>query len=251
MKPIILLLAFLLSQNLAAHEEFVQSVVNHGHYLKKMSVKSFGDLRLIRDNKLTQSFPYSSIRANDLYGIGMPKGLDSELMITSGDLYEGKFDDRVYSTGRVKKDRDIAFLAYANVKSWQTVPVPDGITTFSQLEEALPGIAQKAGINTSVPFPFLLRSKVEGLKWFIVNGMGNGKPDYLSSFLRSRYIGGLDDAEIEGMGFYSDKHRGVISAPNSSMHIHFRTLNKPLFVGHIDNVMILAKGAELLFPVDK
>ena len=231
-----------------AHEDFIQGVIDHSHYLEKLQVKSFGDLRLIRENKLTQSFPYSQIKSDDLYGIGMPKGLDKELLITSGNLYEGSFDQNKYSAGIVKDDLDIAFLAYVNVRKWKTVVLPEGITTFSHLENALPELAKNAGINSDVPFPFILRSKVDGLKWFIVNGMGNGKPDYLSSFLRSRYLGGLDNVEIEGVGFYSEKHKGIMSAPNSSIHIHFRTISNPLFVGHIDNEIFFIKGATLQFP---
>ncbi len=243
-----LMIIILASQNIMAHEDIIQGVMKHSYYLKELQVKSFGDLRLIRENKLTQSFPFSKIKSDDLYGIGMPKGLDKELLITSGDLYESFFDNHTYSAGIVKEDRDIAFLAYVNVKKWTTMKLPEDIMTFAQLESALPELAKSAGIDSTVPFPFILHAKIDGLKWFIVDGMGNGKPDHLSSFLRSRYIGGLNDIEIESVGFYSDKHKGIMSAPNSGMHIHFRTISEPLFVGHIDNKMFLAKGATLQFP---
>jgi len=188
------------------------------------------------------------VKADDLYGIGMSKGLDSELMISSGQLYESQFNEHKYSVKIVEHDLDIAFLAYINVQKWQTVTLPESITTFTQLENALPQLAEHAGLNADSPFPFILRSKVHGLKWFIVDGTGNGMPDHLSSFLRSRYIGGLDDIDIEGMGFYSHAHRGIMSNPGNSMHIHFRTTKEPLFVGHIDNKMYLSKGAVILFP---
>ena len=243
-----LMIIALASQPLMAHENVIQGVMKHSHYLKELQVKSFGDLRLIRENKLIPSFPFSKIKSDDLYGIGMPKGLDRELLITSGDLYESFFDNHTYSAGIVKEDRAIAFLAYVNVKKWTTIRLSEDITTFAQLERALPELAKSASINSTVPFPFILHAKIDGLKWYIVDGMGNGKPNHLSSFLRSRYIGGLNDVEIEGVGFYSDKHKGIMSAPSSSMHIHFRTISKPLFVGHIDNEMILVKGATLQFP---
>ncbi|MCW8930827.1 MAG: hypothetical protein OQL19_11375 [Gammaproteobacteria bacterium] len=243
-----LMIIALTSQNLMAHEEVIQGVMKHSHYLNELQVKTFGDLRLIRENKLTESFPFSKIKSDDLYGIGMPQGLDKELLISSGDLYESFFDNYNYSTGIVKEDRDIAFLAYVNVKKWTTVRLPENIITFTQLENALPELAKSNGLNSTAPFPFILHAKIDGLRWFIVDGMGNGKPNYLSSFLRSRYIGGLDNIEIEGIGFYSDKHKGIMSAPNSNIHIHFRTISKPLFVGHIDDEMFLAKGAILQFP---
>ena len=237
-----------ISQTVSAHESVIRGVMEHSHYLEEAQVKSFGDLRLIRENQLNQSFPYSKIKSDDLYGIGMPKGLDKELMITSGNLYEGYFDQNQYFANLVKNDMDIAFMAYVNVKNWKTLQLPEHIKTFPQLEQSLPELAKQAGLNAQVPFPFILRAKIEGLSWFIVDGMGNGKPNHLKSFLRARYRGGLDDVDIEGMGFYSEKHKGILSAPNSSMHIHFRTLKKPLFVGHIDNQMMLVKGAIIQFP---
>jgi hypothetical protein len=36
-----------------------------------------------------------------------------------------------------------------------------------------------------------------------------GVPNYLDSFFRARYLGGLDARKIEALGFYSDSHRGI------------------------------------------
>jgi hypothetical protein len=78
--------------------------------------------------------------------------------------------------------------------------------------------------------------------------MGNGVPNYLVSFLRSRYLGGLDDRKIEALGFYSPSHRGVLTNPNSNMHIHFRTTDEKIFVGHINDSVIIKPGSYLLLP---
>ncbi|MCH9812711.1 MAG: acetolactate decarboxylase [Epsilonproteobacteria bacterium] len=247
----IVALFLFLTQFLSAHELFIKEVVDHTPYLKELRVKSIGDLRLIKSNALNQSMRYSQIKADDVYGIGMPKGLNSELLISAGDLYEGKFEKHHYHAKKLgDEDREIAFLAYTNVKKWRSVKMPENVVNFKQLEETLPLLAKTAGVDTDVPFPFVLKAKVVILQWFIVNGMGSAQPDYLSSFLRNRYIGGLEDIQIEGVGFYAHQHKGILSAPTSSMHIHFRTLHEPLFIGHIDNYMILEKGSEVLFPVE-
>lgn len=248
MKRLITTILICLSPMSYAHESVIHDMVTHSPYLKDQQVKSYGDLRLIKYNQLNQSFPYSHIQSPTLYGIGMPKGLDKELLVASGNLYEGYFDQHHYHAQQVKAERDIAFMAYVNVKDWQTITLTNSIQTFSDLEKALPKLAERAGIDSTVPFPFILKAKVDGLKWFIVDGIGNGQPNYLSSFLRQRYLGGLEDTEIEGVGFYSAKHQGILSAPNSKMHIHFKTVNSPLFVGHIDNQMTLSKGTRILFP---
>ena len=245
------MLVLIAGQLLSAHEDFIKGVMHHSPYLKEKSVKSIGDLRLIRSHELNETLKFSRIKAEDLYGIGMPEGLNSELLISAGDMFEGKFENHEYSAKKLEtEERKMAFLAYANVKKWKSTVIPKNITDFKQLEEVLPVLAKKYGIDADTAFPFILKAKVRALRWFIVNGMGNGQPDFLSSFLRSRYIGGLEDIEIEGIGFYSTKHKGILSAPSSSMHIHFRTLGDILFVGHIDNHMVLKERSEILFPAN-
>ncbi len=243
-----LLLLLVTGKLLSAHEDFIKGVMHHSPYLQEKRVQSIGDLHLIRSNKLNQTLNFSQIKAEDLYGIGMPEGLNSELLISAGDMFEGKFENHQYFAKKLDEDRKIAFLAYVNVKKWKAIDVPQGVVSFQQLEDVIPSLAKKAGINIAVPFPFILKSKVKGLRWFIVNGMGNGQPDFLSSFLRSRFLGGLENVDIEGIGFYSSQHKGILSSPSSNMHIHFRTLGDSLFVGHIDNDILLEEGAEVLFP---
>jgi len=249
-KSFYIAIIFLFTLDLLSHEKFIKGMAEHKPYLKGQHVKSIGDLRLIKNNELNNSLEYSKIKSKNLYGIGMPKRLNSELLMTSGRIFEGKFVKHKYTAKELKnEDKEIAFLAYVNVKQWTTILLPKNIVSFKQLEEVLPRIAKGAGINSDVPFPFILKSHIKSLKWFIVNGMGNGQPNHLASFLRSRYIGGLDNIEIEGIGFYSKKHKGILSSPASSMHIHFRTIESPLFVGHIDNEMLLSGNTEILFPI--
>lgn len=241
-----ILFNFLVSTSLLAHEEIIQNMVTHSPYLQNMTVKSFGNLQSIRHNALTDSFFYGQIKAEDVYGIGMPKGLAGELFIEAGKLYEGKFEQ--HRPIVQDQEYEISFLVYANIQNWLSITLPEEVVSFKQLEEILPILAAQAGLDSNAPFPFILQAKVKALQWFIVNGMGDGQPNYLTSFLNARYLGHLEDIDIQGIGFYSNQHQGIISAPNSQMHIHFMTLNAPLFIGHIDNHMVLTQGAKVFFP---
>ena len=139
-------------------------------------------------------------------------------------------------------------MVYAYVPSWTKIEIPDTVQTFADLETYIPKAAAHQGIKTSRPFPFRITGEVTALEWFVVNGMGNGVPNYLGSFFRARYLGGLDDRKIEGLGFYSNSHRGVLTNPQSNMHIHFKTTDEPLFVGHINNSVLVKSGSYLLLP---
>ena len=115
--------------------------------------------------------------------------------------------------------------------------MPNEVDTFQKLEAHLPEAAQNIGIDTSKPFPFLIAGEASFLQWFVVDGMGNQLPNPQSSFLRARYLGGLNDVKIEGLGFYSTKHQGIFTTPNNNMHIHFcisrNTLNQGLLASSI------------------
>lgn len=104
-------------------------------------------------------------------------------------------------------------MVYAYVPSWTKIEIPETVQTFAELEQYIPKAATERGIDISRPFPFRIEGEVSALDWFVVNGMGNGVPNYLVSFFRSRYLGGLDDRKIEGLGFYSQSHRGVLTNP--------------------------------------
>ena len=85
-----------------------------------------------------------------------------------------------------------------------------------------------------------------------MDGAGNNLPDAQTSFVRGRYLGGLNNVAIEGLGFYSTKHQGIYTTPKNNMHIHFKTVpqnvNEPIFVGHLDNNISLKKGTVIQLP---
>lgn len=211
-------------------------------------VKAIGDLRLIASNNLNHKVEFSSlIDKPHLYGLGMPQGLNAELLVLNGTAYWGQFSSLSYQVKELD-NFDISFMVYAYVPSWTKIEIPEIVQTFANLEQYIPKAAAVRGINTSQPFPFLLEGEVSSLDWFVVNGMGNGVPNYLGSFFRSRYLGGLSDRQITGLGFYSESHRGVLTNPKSNMHIHFKTTDKKLFVGHINDSAIFKPGSFLLLP---
>ncbi|MBB2156594.1 hypothetical protein HLH33_09785, partial [Gluconacetobacter diazotrophicus] len=112
----------------------------------------------------------------------------------------------------------VAFLAFGRVTQWKELPIPDRVSQFQDLEQFVPEAATMAGLDTSDAFFFRIRASVKYLKWFIVDGMGNLLPDPRASFERARYLGGLDDTEIDALGVYSPGVKGVFT--NAVSHIH-------------------------------
>ncbi|NJK56150.1 MAG: hypothetical protein HC939_09200 [Pleurocapsa sp. SU_5_0] len=211
-------------------------------------VQAIGDLRAIASNNLNNQVEFRSLtQKRHLYGLGMPLGLNAEILVLDGKAYLGQFKSLAYEVKELD-DFDISFLVYAYVPSWTKMEIPNTVQTFTDLEQYIPKAAANQKIETSRPFLFRLEGEVSALDWFVVSGMGNGVPNHLGSFLRSRYLGGLDDRKIEALGFYSPSHRGVLTNPNSNMHIHFRTTDEKIFVGHINDSVIIKPGSYLLLP---
>jgi acetolactate decarboxylase len=211
-------------------------------------VQAIGDLRAIASNNLNNQVKFRSLtQKHHLYGLGMPPGLNAEILVLDGKAYFGQFNSLSYEV-KEPDNFDISFMVYAYVPNWTKMEIPNTVQTFSELEQYIPKAAAEQKIATSRPFPFRLEAEVSALDWFIVNGMGNGVPNHLGSFLRSRYLGSLDDRKIEALGFYSPSHRGVLTNPNSNIHIHFKTTDKKVFVGHINDSVIIKPGSSLLLP---
>ncbi len=211
-------------------------------------VQAIGDLRSIASNNLNNRVEFRSLaKKPHLYGLGMPQGLNAEILVLDGKAYLGQFSSFSYQVKELE-NFDISFMVYAYVPGWTKLEIPEAVQTFAELEQYIPKAAVDRGIETSRPFPFRLIGEVSALDWFVVNGMGNGVPNYQGSFFRARYLGGLDDRQIDGLGFYSNSHRGVLTHPKSNMHIHFKTTDNKLFVGHINNSLILKPGSYLLLP---
>ncbi len=187
-------------------------------------VAHIGDLRKIASNTLNQAVPFSTLNVRKhLYGIGMPQGLDREIAVFDGEAHLASFDDSHRYSARIEAEFPVTFFVYAYVPKWQEVKLPDRITSFAALEAYLPGAAGAAGaagLDASKPFPFRLKARAKALNWFVVGGMGNGAPDHRASFARAQHLGGLEDRSIETIGFHTCLHRGVLTGPDTNVHMH-------------------------------
>jgi acetolactate decarboxylase len=207
-----------------------------------------GTLADIARDRLDGRVPLSTLKGSaPLWAIGMPNGLDRELLVEGGRIASGGFEDHRYVLHH-PRDTDGAFLVHARVEYWREVPLPADIRSFADLEAFVGRVGADAGLDAQVPFPFRLRARALHLRWFVVGGMGDRLPDPRASFERARTLGGLQDVGLEALGFYSRYHRGIATNPRSNMHVHFRTTTGMPFVAHLDDDVLLAPGGVLMLP---
>ncbi|NIE81792.1 acetolactate decarboxylase [Asaia sp. As-1742] len=218
----------------------------------KSGVCLIGSLREIGSNSLNHEVPLGEVLDDGpVYGIGMFTGLRGELLIMESDVRLGEFlGARDYRIRAANPADRVAFLAFGRVTQWKELPIPKRVSQFHDLEQFVPEAAAMAGLDTTDAFFFRIRAGVKYLKWFIVDGMGNLLPDPRASFERARYLGGLDDTEIDALGVYSPGVKGVFTNAVSHIHLHFRTTRGDDFVGHIDDEILLEPGGSIYFGVN-
>jgi hypothetical protein len=212
-------------------------------------VGTVGNLRDIATGQLDGRVPLSALPGTGpLWALGMPNGLNRELLVEAGRISSSSFADRQRLEVRHHVSIEAAFLVYARVPSWCSVALPPEVVDFATLQTFVGEAAARTSFDAEQAFPFRLRARARTLRWFVVGGPGNQTPTARGSFERARVLGGLDDTSIEALGFYSRRGRGTISNPHSDMHIHFRTTSGPAFIAHLDDEITFEAGAVLLLP---
>lgn len=204
-----------------------------------------GDLRHIATHELVGREELATLLAEHphLYAIGMTEGLRGEVLVLDSVAFYGSFENLRYELKEIRAGK-VAFLAHASVPSWRPISVPFSVSTFKELEAFI----GEAGTGLNQPFPVRFSGKTNGLRWFVVAGEGNGLPNPRESFLRARFLGGLDGCDIECFGIYSQHHKGIATSPNSCLHMHFKTSGAQSFVGHLDDDILLLPGASIYLP---
>ncbi len=128
-----------------------------------------------------------------------------------------------------------SLLVYAEVEEWVTFPIRN-IKTKKDLEELIYELAGSNGINTDMPFPFLLEGSIASLDWHVINWKDGDTIHNHKKHKESGLNGTLQNQEVQIIGFYSTKHKAIFTHHTTNMHMHFKT-DDNAFAGHIDDLL--------------
>lgn len=182
--------------------------------------------------------------ANAAYGVGAYAGLDGEITVFEGKPYVTQVRGNSYTMDNSQNGTAV-FAAWTKNRQWRDEPLPAEVKTYLELQRFVKARAEAAGINTGLPFPFLLTGSPTELKWHINVDLTEGKPIDKELFKKSKANYVLKNEPVDIVGFYSEKHPGVfISAyapaikekdVMNTMHIHLVSKNGKT-AGHIDDL---------------
>ncbi|MBT7377023.1 MAG: hypothetical protein HN820_02570, partial [Candidatus Marinimicrobia bacterium] len=109
------------------------------------------------------------------YGLGAMEGLDGEVLILDNKILINKAKKGgtpSYQT-EVTEDDLALLLVTAQVENWQEMSI-DQAESMGSIDAAIKEYADKMGINTDKPFPFIIEGTVEMVDWHIISNPAPG-----------------------------------------------------------------------------
>lgn len=202
----------------------------------KREVQYYGALRKIMSGNIESTISLDSFSdIKNLYALGALENLKGEIQI-----FNGSPSNSIVKDNSIKIDNsyelNAALLVYAEVEKWHEFNLKN-VTTKNDLEESIFKIAKSKEINTNKPFPFLLKGQVNSVNWHVINWVDGDTIHTHEKHKESGLKGVLNDKNIEIIGFYSTKHKGVFIHHTTNMHMHFKTDDDSLS-GHVDNLIL-------------
>ena len=196
--------------------------------------------------KLAASIRLDTLDMEHAYGLGPVAYLKGEILLLDGIAYRSTvLDDKTMQVEDNFKG-GAPFFGYAKITDWESQKLPSAINTLTQLESHLDKLAPEL----PEPFFFRLKCAVQSAVIHVVNlpeGSIVRSPDEAHQGL-TKYP--VEDKEVEILGFYSTRHKAILTHHDTNMHLHLITADKQQ-MGHVDVLEIKAGSAELLLPKSK
>jgi acetolactate decarboxylase len=180
-----------------------------------------------------------------LYAMGPIDGLDGEITVFDSKPYITKVRGADYIAENTWK-HGAFFLVWTEQQNWTDVPLPATVKGYVDLQKFVKEQAQKAGIDITKPFPFLLSGTPVEIKWHINVDRTEGKPITKESFFKSKQPFVTKNEPVDIIGFYAEHYDGVFltkytrvikegSGMENAIHIHLVSRTSKAS-GHIDDI---------------
>lgn len=176
-----------------------------------------------------------------LYGIGPESYLTGELLINNGNSFVSRVTSD--STMVVEKtfNTSAPFFVNANVNEWNEIELPSNIKTIKDLETFIDTESK----SMKRPFAFKLIGIVSNAIIHVQNLPKDTKVSTPDEAHQGQTNYNLSNEEVEIVGFFSTKHKGIFTHHDSFLHMHLITKNETK-MGHLDDVEI--NKMTLFFP---
>lgn len=189
----------------------------------------------------------TAVSAPHTYAVGAIKKGEGEITVKNSEVWLSYGKDGLNRTARtIPNDEQALLLVTAQVENWQESVVPQNMSE-PELNKFIVEQAEKYGLDTNVPFPFLLEGRFQNLLWHVINGSnpefrGHGGPPLFNKLTEQR-----EQSPATIIGFYSAGIQGVFTHPGESWHLHVLFSDEKK-AGHVDKITV-QKDTILKLPV--
>jgi len=183
--------------------------------------------------------------APGLFGLGALADLKGEIMIMGGEIQVSRAEGQKVSVHPVGSE-DATLLVTALVPEWQEFPIPNEISSLSDLEAFVQAAGKQAGLDPNGPYPFQVLATAKAVSWHVINWVDGDTVHTHEKHMTTGAHGELRQQKATFLGFYSDHHQGVFTHHSGQIHVHMSTLNGTL-LAHVDKLALNA-NATLLLP---
>ncbi|MFZ1634061.1 MAG: acetolactate decarboxylase, partial [Chitinophagales bacterium] len=163
---------------------------------------------VMHNNQLSGTIHLDTIsNKKHLYGLGPAENLMGELIIVDGIAYHSTVTSD--TTMLVEKTYNVSapFFAYANIKKWEAVVLPDSVRNIKQLENYLLSLNK----GQTEPFMFRIAGNVETAQIHVFNLPGGTTVYSPEDAKKGQQIYMLNNMPVEIIGFFSTQHQGIFT----------------------------------------
>lgn len=172
-------------------------------------------------------------KKNGLYGLGPVSYLTGELLINNGNSYVSKVTSDSTMTVDKTFKTTAPFFVYGNVTEWNEMELPVDIKTIKDLEKFI----DDKTTESKRPFAFKLIGQVSSAIIHIQNLPEGAKVSSPEEAHQGQTNYNIANENVEVIGFFSTKHKGVFTHHDSFLHMHLITKDETR-MGHLDALEI-------------
>ena len=208
-------------------------------------VKFVGEVRkILYDADLSAKIRLDTISRKNLFAIGIMDSLRGEIVIANGKPLVSSIYNTYVRTDTTFNHK-ATMLVYAYVKNWKEVTIEQDLNNVEELEVLVKRLAGENGIDTSKPFPFMVKTWVRNINYNVIDWQSGISH---TAETHTQFAHGLYHSAITVMlaGFYSENHKGIFTPFDSKMLVHAVT-SDPITCGHLETIETFGKMA-MYFP---